>query len=68
MQVDLAVLARDLEAAAKAHRPRNKAWTAAESDLVRQFYGKVPVKLLAEKLGRTWDSVTSHYRSLQPLA
>lgn len=47
----------ELEAAKKNYQPRNRSWTKAEIELVGLYYKKVPVELLAKKLGRTISSV-----------
>lgn len=47
---------RELTEAAAVYVPR-KPWTTDELKLVAMFYNKVPVRLLAQKLGRTVAAV-----------
>ena len=55
---------KELEAGARDYKPRCKPWTAAEDDAVRRFFGRVPITLLASKLGRGLDSVEHRHRRL----
>ena len=32
-------------------------WTVKEEEIVRKLYGKIPTRLLAEKLGKTYASI-----------
>lgn len=53
-----AEIERELRAEAEAYNPRNRFWTQAEEAILAQFYGKVPISTLAEKLNRSHDAVT----------
>jgi len=50
-------LRAELEEMAREYKPRNKHWTAEECAVLDEFFGRVPLPLLAKKLGRTPDSV-----------
>ena len=37
--------------------PRNKPWTEHEEDVLREYYGQVPARAIAESLGRSLSSI-----------
>ncbi len=49
-------LKAELDAAAKEHTQWRR-WTRDEDEVVEAYFGKVPIGLLARKLGRTTNSV-----------
>ena len=55
----------ELDRAAKTYRAKCRPWTEADSALVKKYYGKVPPKLLAEKLNRSIDSIQSRASKLR---
>jgi hypothetical protein len=48
---------RDLQAAASVYQPRNRPWSEREKAIVKQFYGRVALRFLAEKVKRTTGAV-----------
>jgi hypothetical protein len=52
-----AEIERELRAEAENYTPRYRHWTRAEEAILAQFYNKVPILKLAEKLERTYNSV-----------
>lgn len=52
-----AEMERQLELAAKSHRKSRWPWSQWEREILRKFYGRVPVEVLAEKLGRSIASI-----------
>jgi hypothetical protein len=52
-----AKMRRELEEAAKAYIPTRKSWTKEDNEILKEFYGKVPMKFLADKLGRSIKSM-----------
>lgn len=61
---DMRRICAELEQAKANYRPRCKPWRDDEVELLRRFYGKVPIHLLASKLGRTTTGVKSKAKSL----
>ena len=53
-----------LEQTASNWRPRNSAWTEREIAVLERYYGTVAVRVLAQQLGR---SVNSVYKKAQTL-
>ena len=44
--------------------PQHRPWETWEDDVLRQFHGKVPYRVLAEKLGRTISMVSHRLENL----
>ena len=51
---------KELAQASKTYKPIARAWTDEEKAIVNEFYNKVPIRLLAEKLGRTIASIQQY--------
>lgn len=49
---------KELEVAAKNYSAPNRKWSEKDRDTVKQFYRRVPLSLLAEKLGRSPGAVS----------
>lgn len=59
-----AALERSLDEAVAAYDPRNKPWTEREIEILLKYYKAIPRRILAEKMGRTMESLSyaySHY-------
>ena len=54
-----AEMERQLEVAARNHQRSRWPWSEWETRTLHKFYGRVPVPVLAEKLGRTIAAVHS---------
>jgi len=54
----------DLQQLAESYAPRNRGWTDEETKVLRMFYGKVPARVLAKKLGRSLNSIYLKHLSL----
>ena len=58
--MNIAQIRKELAAEAKTYTPIRKAWTKEDNAILKEFYGKVPMKFLADKLGRTVRSMQVH--------
>jgi len=56
---------KELAKAAAEYKPIYKKWSKDEDDIIREFYGKVPMKLLSQKLDRTTTSIQQHASQLR---
>jgi cytochrome P450 len=61
----LKAIRAELDQMASCYKPRNKPWTRDETEIVLDFYNKIPLRVLCEKLGRTADSIRNHISRLQ---
>jgi hypothetical protein len=61
----LKAIRAELEQIASCYRPRNQAWSKDELQLLQDFYDKVPMKVLCEKLGRSAASIRNRAERLK---
>ncbi len=45
-------------------RPQHRPWEAWEDEILREFHGKVPYYILAQKLGRTVSMISHRLQML----
>ena len=60
--MNTAKIRKELAELAKTYKPSKRFWTIEEERILKEFYGKVPIKVLANKLGRTVSSLTNHMK------
>ena len=50
----------ELEEIAKTYTPKYRPWTEKEDEMLRRYYGRVPLTMLVKKLDRTKNSITGY--------
>jgi hypothetical protein len=56
----LKAIRAELEQMASCYKPRNRPWTRDETEIALDFYGKIPLRVLCEKLGRSAAGIQHH--------
>ena len=58
--MNIAQIRKELATEAKTYNPKRRYWTMEEEAILAEFFGKVPVDVLAKKLNRSVASVQNH--------
>lgn len=63
--MNIAQMRKELAAEAKSYKAPVKRWSDDENQILKEFYGKVNVKLIAQKIGRSVMAIQNHMKELR---